>query len=213
MNRTALVDEIRNYLRDSIINLDIKPGEQLNESVLIDKLDVSRIPLREAFRLLEGEGFVTRKFGKGVYVRRITANDVLEIFPIRAVLEGLAAELATPRLTSGELRNLERITKKMKQLVKIKDIRGYLRLNFDFHRQIVKAACNSRLEALIKNAERQSTWLMFAAMYYRKSLDYAMSDHNDIYLALKKRNAKLAAKCIKEHINSATRQVLDYFPL
>ena len=89
-----LVDDVSNYLRDQIITLRIKPGEQLNESFLIAKLGVSRSPLREAFRLLEGEDLITRRSGRGVFVLEITATDILELFPIRAVLESLATELA-----------------------------------------------------------------------------------------------------------------------
>ena len=85
--RSALADDIRHWLRDSIVNLDIKPGEQLNELLLAEKLGVSRSPLREAFRLLEAEGFVVRQSGKGAYVREVTANDVLELFPVRAALD------------------------------------------------------------------------------------------------------------------------------
>jgi DNA-binding GntR family transcriptional regulator len=209
--KSILVDDIRNYIRDLIVNFHIKPGEQLNELELIKKMGVSRSPLREAFRLLEAEGFVVRHWGRGVFVREVTANDVHELFPIRAVLEGLAAELAASRLTEKELKNLGRITEKMEEVAKAGDTRAYARLNFDFHKEIVKGARNKRLEEMIKNQGQQSMWFFFATLYFKKSLNFAMTGHREIYLALKKKDGKLASECIKNHINDGAMEILEYF--
>jgi len=210
--KSVLVDDVRNYIRDSIINFHFKPGEQLNELELIKKIGISRSPIREAFRLLEAEGFVVRHWGKGVFVREVNANDVHELLPIRAALEGLAAELAASKLTEKELVRLGKITQRMEDVAKKGgDIRIYGRLNFDFHKGIVKGARNSRLEEMIKNLGRQSMWVSLASLYFRKSLSFAMSSHKEIYLALKKRNGKLAAECIKNHINDGATKVIEYF--
>ena len=209
--KSILVDDVRNYIRDLIVSFHIKPGEQLNELELIKKMGVSRSPLREAFRLLEAEGFVVRHWGRGVFVREVTANDVHELFPIRAVLEGLAAELAASRLTEKELKNLGRITEKMEEVAKAGDTRAYARLNFDFQKEIVKGARNKRLEEMIKNQGQQSMWFFFATLYFKKSLNFAMTGHREIYLALKKKDGKLASECIKNHINDGAMQILEYF--
>ena len=209
--KSVLVDDIRNYIRDSIVNYRIKPGEQLNELELIKKLGISRSPIREAFRLLEAEGFVVRHWGRGVFVREVSASDVHELFPIRAALESLAAELAVSRLTEKELKDLGRITEKMEEAAKAGDTRVYAKLNFDFHKEIVKGARNNRLEEMIKNVGRQSMWFFFASLYFKKSLNSAMTSHKGIYLALKKRDGKLAAKCIKNHINDGAMKILEYF--
>ncbi len=212
-NHSNLVDSVHQYLKDGIINLHFKPGEQLNEGVLIEKLGISRSPLREAYRLLEAEGFVVRYRAKGVFVREVTANDVMELFPIRATLEALAAELAASRLTGKELENLDKITKKMEQIAQKGDMKAYGKLNFDFHREIVKGARNKRLEEMIKNAGQQSTWFLFTTLYYKKALNYAISSHREIYLALKKRDGRKAAECIRDHINDGAKEILEYFPL
>lgn len=209
--KSSLVEDVHNYLRESIVNLSLKPGEQLNELALIKKLGISRSPLREAFRLLEAEGFVIRYRGKGVYVREVTANDVMELFSIRAALESLAAELAASTLTDKELQGIEKITKKMEQVAQKGDIRAYGKLNFDFHREIVKGARNKRLEEMIKNAGRQSMWFFFATLYFKKSLNYAMDSHREVYLALKGRDGKRAAECVKNHINDGAKNILKYF--
>ena len=213
LNYQNLVDSVHDYTKELIIKLHFKPGQQLNETALIEKLGISRSPLREAFRLLEAEGFVVRRPGKGVYVREISANDVLELFPIRAALESLAAELAAERLTEKELQSLEKITEKMELATEKRDVKVYAKLNFDFHKEIVKGARNNRLELMIKNAGQQATWLFFASLYYKKALNYAMISHREIYFALKDRNAKEAADLIKNHISDGAKYILEYFPL
>jgi len=211
--RSVLVDDIRDWLRDSIVNLDIKPGEQLNELLLAEKLGVSRSPLREAFRLLEAEGFIVRQSGKGVYVREVTANDMLELFPVRAALEGLAADLAASRLTDKELLVLGKITEKMAQAAEQRDVKSYQRLNYEFHKAIVRGAHNHRLEEIINNLGQQAMWFFFATLLFKKSMDYTMDSHREIYLALKARDGKLAAQRISEHIVEGGKEVLGLFPL
>ncbi|MBW1887907.1 MAG: GntR family transcriptional regulator, partial [Deltaproteobacteria bacterium] len=130
--RKSLLDEICDFLRDLIVSLRIKPGEQLNEKEFIEKLGVSRSPLREAFRLLEGEGLVVRHSRKGAFVREINITDISELFPIRGALERLAAELAAPKVTKQDLKKLMRITEKMEEVINRGDRKAYPRLNFDF---------------------------------------------------------------------------------
>ncbi len=211
--RANLPDHICDYLRDAILNLRLKPGEQLNELRLIEELGVSRIPLREAFRLLEGEGLVVRHARRGVFVREVTANDIIELFPIRAALESLAAELAAPRLTKRELENLDRIMENMERADKRGDTKAYVKLNFEFHRQIVKGAGNKRLEEMIRNAGHHSMWFLFAAHYYKGSVESAMTSHREIYLALKERDSAKAGLSVKNHILEGGKKLLEYFPL
>ena len=206
----VLVEGIRDYIRDSIINLRFKPGEQLNELELIKKLGISRSPLREAFRHLETEGFVFRELGRGVFVRESTPTDVLEIFPIRSALESLAGGMAAPRLTERELKRLTKMTEQMEQAAKRGNVKEYLKLNFDFHRGIVTGARNKRLEEMINNLGNHSVWLISAILYYQKACSYAMSDHREILSALKDRDGKRAAECIRNHISDAAKRILEY---
>ncbi|MFO7971698.1 MAG: GntR family transcriptional regulator, partial [Desulfobacterales bacterium] len=92
----SLVDQISQALRESILTGRIKGGDQLLEDKLKDEFGVSRTPLREAFRILEKEGLIEIMPRKGSFVRGITRQDIEENFPVRAILEGLAARLAYP---------------------------------------------------------------------------------------------------------------------
>lgn len=211
MEKSTLVNYVCDALRDDIIHLRIKPGEQLNELALIEKLGVSRSPLREAFRLLEGEGLIKKHSHRGAYVREIHPVDIIELFPIRGVLEGLAARLSAPRLTDKELKQLETITDSMERATEKKDIRAYVKLNSEFHRAIVRAAGNKKLEEMIKHLDQQSAWFILASTYYNKSLQYAMSSHRSIFEALKAGNGDLACRRLVDHIDDGMRKLLRTF--
>ena len=87
---------------DAILKGALRPGDKLVEAELTQSLGVSRTPLREAFRELAAEGYITVIPHKGSYVSTISEEEVLDLYSITSVLEGLATRLATPRLKSGE---------------------------------------------------------------------------------------------------------------
>lgn len=104
----TLVHQIANVLKDSILTGKLKGGDQLLEDKLKHDFDVSRTPLREAFRVLEKEGLVEILPWKGAFVKRISRNDVKEIFPLRANLEGLAARLAYENSAQSHVDKMEK---------------------------------------------------------------------------------------------------------
>lgn len=208
----TLVDEVVDYLRDSIINLRIKPGEQLNELELIKKMNISRSPLREAYRLLEGEGLIKRESRKGVFVQDITATDILDTIPIRAALEGLAAEIAALKITEKELEKLEKIKEKLQGAVDKENYKAYIKLNFEFHKQIIEAARNEKLKEILKNLGKKSMWFSFAALYFRKGvIEMNMSDHQEIYQALKEGKGKRASELMVKHIAESGPKIVQFF--
>ncbi len=86
------------YLRESILSGSLPGGTRLDISQIATHLGMSRMPVREALRQIASEGLVVIRPNRGVVVTQLTPEDVLEIFEMRAVLEGLAAHLARPRL-------------------------------------------------------------------------------------------------------------------
>ncbi|MEE9255616.1 MAG: GntR family transcriptional regulator, partial [bacterium] len=87
-------------IKEAILKGDLQPGDKLVETDLTQSLGVSRTPLREAFRELAAEGYITVVPHKGSYVSTISEEEVLDLYSITSVLEGLATRLATPRLQS-----------------------------------------------------------------------------------------------------------------
>src|SRR4029079_2161605 len=103
----SLADHVFERLLDAIVKGDIKPGDRLSETLIAKQFGVSRGPLREAIRRLEGRKLVERTPNVGPRVISLTPSDLIEIFFIRERLEGLAVRLATERMTEKALEQLE----------------------------------------------------------------------------------------------------------
>lgn len=214
INKTSLVDEICKYLRNAIYNFHLKPGDQINELELIKRVGVSRSPVREAVRLLEGEGLIERQAHRGVFVKKVTLIEVREIFAIRAVLEALAAEQAIPNFGRSDLDVLSDIYQEMEQAVQVSKIDVYLQLNFSFHRTFIKLAQNQALEKLLRNLGGQSRWFMFAALsVMNDSLVASLQEHKSILDSFAKGDPALAASIVRNHILQGGRRIEEFLRL
>ena len=210
-NKTSLTDDICEYLRSSIFTFQFKPGDQINELKLIEELGISRSPIREAIRVLEGEGIVERIARKGVFVKKITQKEVQEIFSIRATLEALAAEQAAPNFTDKNLLYIENILKKMQHAVSKSNSKLYMKLNFKFHQSFIRVADNKTLEKLIGLLGRQATGFMFTTISLSNSLEASLAEHGRMLEAFYKKDPELAARMVKEHIVEGGKRVQKFF--
>lgn len=102
------------YLRDAIVSGALEAGTRIKVEAIADALNVSRIPVREALRQLDSEGLVTIQPNRGATVTLLNADDILEIFEMRSVEEGLAARLAAPVVTDEELAELQHLIERMR---------------------------------------------------------------------------------------------------
>src|SRR6185369_10116596 len=98
VERRVLREEIRDQLIEDILNRRLSPGDRIVETRIAQRFGVSQAPVREALRDLELFGFVVTSPFRGAIVREISADDLLQLYPIRAVLEGLAAREAARRI-------------------------------------------------------------------------------------------------------------------
>ena len=103
-----LRDLVFENLREAILKGDLNPGDRLMEVQLANKLGVSRTPVREAIRKLELEGLVIMLPRKGAYVADMSLKDIIEVLEIRASLEGLAAYLASERMSDENIKKTRR---------------------------------------------------------------------------------------------------------
>src|SRR4029079_16801708 len=109
MVRRVLREEIREQLIDDILSGRLAPGLRIVETRLRQELGVSQAPVREALRDLELFGFVVSSPFRGTQVRKISPEDLLEMYPLRAAIEGVAAREAASRIDEGTLKKLEKL--------------------------------------------------------------------------------------------------------
>ena len=142
------------HIRDAIVNADYLPGSHLKEEDLSAAIGLSRTPIREALRRLATEGLVAFARNQGTFVERFTADDIDEIFQLRATLEAHSAARAATRIGEAEIAELKRLTGEMEALQgrPIDDayVHEFNRLNAEFHRLILSVAQSRRLEAMLE---------------------------------------------------------------
>jgi DNA-binding GntR family transcriptional regulator len=108
IHRQSLPSAIADRLRDKILRGHFRAGEQLRQQAIAAEFEVSRIPVREAFRQLEAEGLITINDHRGAVVSALSPDEIQELFDIRAALECAALRQAVPRLTEEYLRSRNR---------------------------------------------------------------------------------------------------------
>ncbi|MGE7386571.1 GntR family transcriptional regulator [Streptomyces sp. NPDC004126] len=140
----SLREQIREHIVEGIVSGRWKPGERIVERRIAVELEVSQTPVREALRELETLRLIESAPNKGVRVRNLSAADLEEIYPVRAGLEQIAAELAAPRL-AADCSALEPHVEALWEADRIQDGTAQVRHTVGFHREMVRAAGNSVL--------------------------------------------------------------------
>ena len=141
LTRTVLREQIRELLLERILKGELQPGDRLVELQIAQELGTSQAPVREAFRELQSLGFVEHEPHRGTRVRRITEEELAEIYPVRAALEELAAQEAASRL-DGKVGELEREFEAMREAAERNNLQDLAAHDATFHRLIVEAAGN-----------------------------------------------------------------------
>ena len=142
----SLREQIREHIVEGIVSGRWKPGERIVERRIATELEVSQTPVREALRELESLRLIESAPNKGVRVRNLTAADLEESYPVRAGLEAIAAELAAERLAE-DCSALEPHVAALYEADRASDGTGQVRHTVAFHRELVRAAGNSRAAA------------------------------------------------------------------
>jgi DNA-binding GntR family transcriptional regulator len=212
-------DDIALALEEAIVSGEIPPGSVLRQEHLSEQFDVSRTPVREALRRLAALGLVTFEPNRGVRVRMLSRDEIREAFMVRAELESLATEIATPKMTDDDLAALEtaerRFSEATVQLVEMshagrQDLelaREWLHANHAFHDVIYEAAEVPLVERMAKAARR--TFLVKPVWATGGDLDelYEKNDrqHRAIREAITARSPQGARVLAREHVLSSGR--------
>lgn len=186
-------------LRDQILSLELKPNSPILETDVANEFGVSRTPIREALAALEREGLVTIIRGKGAFVAPSSTNRILETYEVREVLEGLAARLATDRISHVELKELREIFAGYVE-GRQKDKNLVLEAADKLHELISESAGNQHLNFLLTQMSDQVSRIRHIAGEGPERLLDSSKEHIKIIDSMLSGDADLAEKMMKEHI-------------
>lgn len=194
----TLREKILETIREAILKGNLKPGEKVAEPELAERFGISRTPIREAFRQLESEGYLTVIPRKGAVVAALSERDVQEFYAIKSILEGYAAELAANNLSDKDLARLEAINEKLKKLADDGDVKAFYRVHNEFHETFLKAADNSKLYELIQQLGMKFSRLRMASLSVNGRMAISVAEHDKLLDAFRRHDGKSAEDLVKK---------------
>jgi len=190
------------HLLEEIREGTLLPGERLREVDLSERLGVSRTPVREAIRQLEADGLVTHVPRQGATVRSLNYAEVMELYEMRAVLEGTAARLAARAASDVELDELDMLNDRLAEAGTGPDA---AQINRVFHATVLDAAKNRFLTKSMLSLQKALLILGPSQLLDGDRAKAAVAEHRRIMAALKARDGALAETEMRAHIQAAQR--------
>ena len=212
----ALVDETVLRLEQSILAGELSPGQKLSEQMLSLQFGVSRGPLREAIRTLEGRHLLERTPFSGVRVVQLTIDDIEQLLSMREALEGLAARQAAENMTLHETRRLRDCLADLEKRFRKDGLNGVFRngtADNDLHIQIVKGSRNRwlsniichELYPLLQICRFQSAAATTKVMERAKAVH---REHEAIISAIEQRDPDAAERVMRKHLTASRTRLL-----
>lgn len=207
---TAAVDKAYAFLRAGILSGEFPAGARLREIELAERTGVSRTPIREAIRRLGAEGLVLVEPRVGAVVRSWTAEEIEDIFSLRAVLEARVAGRAAARATPIQVLELRRLAQQMADL-SARRTAGYRdrigHANAQFHRKLMDMAASDRLKAMVGQLLDVPLSLRTINRYDEAALARSLNHHFEIVAAIEHGDSEWAETVMKAHVLAAWRAI------
>lgn len=211
-DRQTLSDQVFTELKEAIIKGDLAQGCKITEDEIAKQYGISRGPLREAIRRLEGLRLLVRKPHAGVRVVTLTHSMMEEIYTVREALEGMSARLAATRMSDDEITDLQQLLKNHESTINQSQGKEYFQRegDLDFHYRIAQASNNQWLMDLLSNELYQ----LLRMCRHRSSQTperpiKALAEHKQITEAIAQRDPELAEILMRRHISGAWKIVKD----
>ena len=207
----SIQDIVFTSIRDEILTGKLKPGDALNTVELSQRLGVSRTPIREALNRLIASGLVVNERHRGAHVRKLSIDEVVEIYYIRAALAGVAARLAAKRLSPEDSKHLFELCDSMDRDLEAGHQDAMLAKNFEFHRTVYRASNSPRLEALVLEYYRQSDFYRTLGLELPGRFAEISREHRTIAEALTAGDMDRAEGAAREHHFNTARRIAKSF--
>lgn len=202
----SLADIAYRIIRDKILICELEPGSKIVEEKLAQEMGISRTPLRKALTKLEKEEFIVVVPRKGTYVKKLSPKEIKEIYELRRLLEGFAAEEAARFINGNQLKKMRQSCRKHSAAAKKGDLLSCLIYNMEFHRLLVEASKNGKLLKVLNGFHLQLQAMRLrdakSSQGIMETQEEVINEHLAIIEALSKGDGKLARRLVEEHIIS-----------
>jgi DNA-binding GntR family transcriptional regulator len=198
----ALYQQVAERLRNRIFAHELAPGAWVDEQTLAEEFGISRTPLREALKVLAAEGLVQLKPRRGCYVTEVSEQDLDEIFPVMALLEGRCAREATAKATVADLQRLAAIHADLERHAAANDADRFFETNQEFHQALQELAGNRWLTQLIEETRKFIKLTRRDSLNLDGRLKQSLAEHRNILAAVRRHDADEAGRLMHDHLLS-----------
>ena len=203
----AIADE----LKQLIYTGEFKPGERLNEAALALRMGTSRGPIREAIKVLAGLGIVTAVANRGVYVRQLSLREMLEIYDLRALVFGYAADRACEHFTEEHKKLMEDLLTAMDLACEAEDGTQYYELNLQFHALILVISNNQRAHQAYDDYVKELHLVRRKYFNAPGNMRRSNTEHRAIFDAIVAANRTKARAAAERHVHAGRARLLSNF--
>lgn len=206
LQQPTLSDRIRSLVREQIVGGELGPGTRINEVHLARELQVSRTPLREALTGLVAEGALSAVARRGFFVRPLSVDEFLHIYPIRAILDPAAFRLAG--IPGPErIQKLERINERLRREG---DVEARVRLDDAWHLELLAPCPNPVLLELIQQFMQRTRRYELALYRETRNLEISTSDHERVMEAARRGDMDAALVALDNNLRSGIEPVVAW---
>ena len=206
----SLRDAAYEAIKHRIITCAFRPGEYINELQLSALLNIGRTPVHQALDRLMVEGMVEVIPRKGVIVKPVSLNEVLQIIEVRLINEPLGARLAAEHASDADLTEMADVLKRAKHWASLRNVENLMLLDREFHLLIAKAAKNDVLTELLRSLHERSLRFWFISLNAPTQYQLVQDEHATILEAIRQRDADKADAAMRRHIESFRKNVSQF---
>lgn len=212
LQRGETVEMVVDYLKRGILNGQFAPGQRLISRDLMNEIGVSRGPVREAFGRLSADGLVQLTPNRGASVKRFTRREIMNVFQIREMLEGLAASLAAQQIGVGDNRKRLQHVQGVLSSISTGDTQAFMNGNRLLHRLIVDMSTNPELGLLIDRMALPIMMMQLRRLMNEEDLRCSRNEHDDIFSALLIGDPEQAEKAMRRHLRQSAQRFMHLPP-
>ena len=196
----TVAQQVQANIRELIFHEKLHPGERIDQNNLAEDLGVSLVPVREALKGLEAEGFVKIIPRRGAFVTEVSIDHLNDLYRARQLIEGEAAFHAMSRISDQDIDTLKHLHDEMKAATSIGDVAEFMRLNRLFHMTIYDAVDSEIYLETVSGLWDRSELYRYRYMYVIHHANNAHHDHEAIIHACESRDAATVKQLIVAHI-------------
>lgn len=207
-NEDRLPQQAYVIIQKAIRNLQLQPDEAFLEREIIDMLEMSRTPVREALIRLEMDRWIRLTPRKGFSVEPIVKENIEQLCQIAEALDGVAAELATLNIDETQFEILDSLIASQEKYLAENDLKGYLDIDNQFHNLIVEYARNERLKNIMDSHSDQLYRARLFTINERKLPVRSIKEHRAIVAAMRAQDSKAAQLLMHSHRQRGGQEIL-----